>query len=162
MLRALLAVLTPLGYMSMVSLGKIAIWRSSEKYIGAFSVSKFKGARDMNTEQTDRMPNSLNNYDDAKDDTLWGMARSFYNRSMLSVIIIVWVYALVFIAVAVYCGIRFFKTDDTQYQIMYAVIFLCSIQFIAIMKIFAWQMIHRNSIKRAIRRLETRIEQLSR
>lgn len=60
----------------------------------------------MNTEQTDRMPNNLNNYDDAKEDIMWGMFRSFYNRSMLS-IIIVWVYALIFIAVAIYCGISF-------------------------------------------------------
>jgi hypothetical protein len=31
----------------------------------------------------------------------------------------------------------------------------------AIMKIFAWQMIHRNSIKREIKRLELRIAELS-
>jgi hypothetical protein len=127
-------------------------------HIRAFGWSRFKGARDMDTEQVHPAADSLNN-DDAMDDTLWGMFRGFYNRSMLSIIIVVWVYGLIFLAVAVYCGIRFFKTDDTQYQIMYAVIFLCSIQFLAIMKIFAWQMIHRNSIKKAIKRLETRLEQ---
>jgi hypothetical protein len=114
----------------------------------------------MNTQQARSTAHDVHDDDDAADDTLRGMFWSFYNRRMLWFVIMIWAWALVFMAVAIYAGIRFFKTDDTRYQILYAVIFLCSVQFIAVMKVFAWQLIHRNSIKRAIKRLEARIEQL--
>ena len=95
------------------------------------------------------------------ENTLRSMLREFYNRKMISVIILVWVYALVFLALAVFSGIEFFKADMIKGQIMYAVIFLCCIQFIALMKIFAWQMIHRNSIKREIAKLKNQISELN-
>ena len=95
------------------------------------------------------------------ENTLRSMLREFYNRKMISVIILVWVYGLVFIALAVFSGIKFFKADMIKDQIMYAVIFLCCIQFVALMKIFAWQMIHRNSIKREIIKLKNQISELN-
>ena len=88
------------------------------------------------------------------------MARDFYNRKMLSVIILVWTYGLVFIAGAIFSAVKFFDTEHTKFHIMYAAIFVCCIQFIVLLKIFSWQMIHRNSIKREIRRLELRIAEL--
>lgn len=96
-----------------------------------------------------------------KEDTLCAMARDFYNMKMLPFIIVVWVYALVFIALAVFSGIRFFAAEQTKDQIMYAVIFVCSIQFVTLMKIFAWQMIHRNRITRQLKRLELRLAELT-
>ena len=62
---------------------------------------------------------------------------------------------------AIFSGIKFFDADQLKDQLMYAVIFICSIQFICLMKIFAWQMIHRNGIKREIKRLEMKITQLT-
>ena len=98
----------------------------------------------------------------ACDDSLWQMVIEFYNKRMLAIVIADWVYAIVFIGLAIFSGIRFFGAEDTQSQIMYAAIFLCCIQFIALMKIFAWQMIHRNGIKRDIRALRADIAELSR
>ena len=100
-------------------------------------------------------------YDDKMEYTLRSMIRDFYNRRMLSSILVVWGYALVFVALAVFSGIKFFDNVETRDQLMYAVIFLCSIQFICLMKIFAWQMIHRNGLKREIKRLELQIVQLT-
>ena len=97
----------------------------------------------------------------SKEDSLCSMIHDFYNMKMLPVIILVWVYALVFIALAVFSGIKFFSVEQTRDQIMYAVIFICSVQFIALMKIFAWQMIHRNSIKKAIKKLQLSIDDLN-
>ncbi len=100
-------------------------------------------------------------YNDSKEDTLCSMLKDFYNKKMLFWIILVWVYFLVFLALAVFSGIKFFKTDQTRYQIMYAVVFVCCIQFFALIKIFAWQMIHKNRIIREIKRLELAIAELS-
>ena len=42
---------------------------------------------------------------------------------------------------------------------MYAVIFLASFQVVALMKLIAWQIVHRNNLKRDIRRLADYIDQ---
>jgi len=107
------------------------------------------------------MENETKIYDDAEDYSLWTMAKDFYNRKMLSVIILVWAWAVVIIAAAVWSGIGFFQAEDTKVVIMYAVIFLCCVVWLNLMKIFAWQMIHRNGIIRRIKKLQTQIAELS-
>jgi len=92
---------------------------------------------------------------------LCSMVKDFYNRQMLPIIIFVWIWAIIFIAGAVYTGIKFFETDQTKCQIMYAAIFVCFIQFLSLMKIFAWQMIHRNNVTREIKRLRDSIAELN-
>lgn len=115
----------------------------------------------MNDEQIKRMAEGAKISDDSKDDTLCSMLRDFYNRKMFSIVVLVWIWAIIFIGGAVYSGIRFFNTDQPRDQIMYAVIFICCFQGIGLIKIFAWQIIHRNAIKRHITQLELRIAELS-
>lgn len=101
------------------------------------------------------------NYDDSRQEGLTSMIRDFYNRKMLSTVVFVWFFGIVFMAGAIYSGIIFFRTDEVKYQIEYAVIFMICLQWIGSLKIFAWQVIHRNSIKREIKRLELTIAELS-
>jgi hypothetical protein len=89
------------------------------------------------------------------------MVSEFYSRKMLSIVILVWVWGIAFLAGAVFSGVRFFRADEIRCQIMYAAIFISCIQFVATLKVFAWQIIHRNSIKREIKRLELRIAELA-
>ena len=91
---------------------------------------------------------------ESKDDSIWSMASDFYSRKMLPIVIIVWVWAIIFIAAAAYCGAKFLKTDQVKSQIMYAALFVCCFNGICLMKIFAWQMIHRQGIKREIKKLK--------
>jgi len=100
-------------------------------------------------------------YDPSRENLLMSMARDFYSKKMLSTIIFVWFWALLFMAGVVYSGVQFFKTDQIQAQIMYAAIFTCCLICVAFMKVFAWQMIHRNGITREIKRLELRIAELA-
>jgi len=100
-------------------------------------------------------------YDVSREDTWQAMAREFFSRKMRSVAIMVWVWAIVFIAGAVYCGVKFVDADHTKDQIMYASLFVCLVLSIGFMKVFAWEMINRNSIKREIKRLELRITELA-
>ena len=99
-------------------------------------------------------------YDDEREDNIRSMLKDFYSRKMLSTAILVWVWAIVFLAGAVYTGIQFFKTDQIRAQIMHAALFIVCVQGISLMKIFAWEVIHRNSIKREIKRLELRIVEM--
>ena len=100
-------------------------------------------------------------YDDSKEDTLLSMVGQLYSRKMFSSFIVHVAYSSVFIVLAVFCGIKFFQTQQVQYQIMYAVIFVCCIEFVILRKNIYWQMLHRNSISREIKRLEIRIAELN-
>jgi len=100
-------------------------------------------------------------YDDSRENTLWSMVGDFYNRKMLSMVILVWGIGVTFMGVAIFSGVKFFGTGEIRYQIMYAVIFLTCIQWVGLLKIFAWQLIHRNSVKREIKRLELSIAEMS-
>jgi len=100
-------------------------------------------------------------YDVSKEDTPLSIVRDFYSRKMLSTAILVWVWAIVFFAGAAYSAVQFFKNVETKSQIMYAAIFICCVDGIIFMKIYAFEMVHRHSIKREIKRLELRIAELS-
>jgi cellulose synthase/poly-beta-1,6-N-acetylglucosamine synthase-like glycosyltransferase len=113
----------------------------------------------MNDEQIKKILEDT--YDESRENTLRSMLKEFYNKKMLSVVILVWFWAIIFIAGAVYSGIQFFNTDQTQRQIMFAAIFIVCWQVVGQLKGFAWLMIHKNSIKREIKRLEFRIVELS-
>jgi hypothetical protein len=113
----------------------------------------------MNDEQIKKIIDGT--YDEPREYTIWSMVGDFYNRRMLSIVIFIWAWGLAIMAVTIFSGIKFFAVEQTKSQIMYAAIFVCGCQFIALMKIFAWQLIHRNGLKREIKRLELRIAELS-
>ncbi len=100
-------------------------------------------------------------YNASQEDTVLSLARDFYSRKLMSIAIMVWVWAIIFFAGAVYSAIQFFKSDETKSQIMYAAIFVPCVLGIGFMKVFAWEMVNRHSIKREIKRLELRIAELS-
>jgi ABC-type multidrug transport system permease subunit len=100
-------------------------------------------------------------YDPSRENSLLSMAHDFYNKKMRSIVILVWVFALIFIAGAVVCAILFVKTDQVKSLILYATLFIVCVHWLDLMKIFAWQMIHRNSLKREIKRLELGIAELT-
>jgi ABC-type spermidine/putrescine transport system permease subunit I len=114
----------------------------------------------MNHEEVEKMIDNADAYDEAREDTLRSMISSFYSRKMLSTVILVWVSFLVCFALAVASAVLFFRADQTRDQILYAALFVCFMQWSTLTKIFAWQTIHKNSIKREIKRLEIRVAEV--
>jgi hypothetical protein len=100
-------------------------------------------------------------YDDSREDTLLSMVGQLYSQKMFPSMIVHGIYSLPFIVGAVFCGIKFFQTDLTQYQIMYAAIFVCCVEFCIFSKSKYWQMLYKMNISREIKRLELRIAELS-
>ena len=94
---------------------------------------------------------------ETNDCSLREMLKDFYNRKMTAMLVIIYAYSFVFIGICIFSGVKFFDTADTRGQIMYATLFVVGIQCIGMMKVFAWQLIHRNSIKRQLRELEAKI-----
>jgi uncharacterized membrane protein YbjE (DUF340 family) len=116
-------------------------------------------SKKMDQEQIKRIIEDT--YDVSREDTILSMAKDFYSRKMLSTAILVWAFGIIFFAGAAYCAMQFLKTDNTKSQIMYAAIFIPCVLGIGFMKVFAWEMVHRHSIKREIKRLELRIAELA-
>ena len=114
----------------------------------------------MNQNELQKIMNGPDEYDQAREDGLMAMVGDFYTRKMLSMVILVWGMGIIFIGGAIFSGVKFFGTDEIRYQILYAVIFLTCVQWVGSLKVFAWQLIHRNSIKRELKRLEFRIAEL--
>lgn len=113
----------------------------------------------MNDKQTEAMIDEI--YDASKEDTLLSMVGELYTRRMLPNMLVHAVYTLPFIALAVYCGIEFFDTQQVQFQLMYSAVFICCVHVIFLRKSLYWQMLQRNSISREIKRLEVRIAELT-
>ena len=112
----------------------------------------------MNDERIRQMNDG--NDDNSREDSIRSMLREFYSRKMASVAAFVWTIGLLFLAAAVYSTVAFFRTAETKDQIMYASIFITCFNGVGLMKVFAWQMVHRNSVKREIKRLEVQIAEL--
>jgi hypothetical protein len=100
-------------------------------------------------------------YDGSQEDTIRSMLSEFYSRKMTATAILVWGIGVLFLAAAVYSAVAFFRTAETGHQIMCATIFISSFFGVGLMKVFAWQMLHKNSIKREIKRLELQVAQLA-
>lgn len=115
----------------------------------------------MDREHIKRIIDSPDEYDDSRGDSIASMLSDFYNRKMLSIAVLVWFWAVLFIVGAVLSAIGFFAADQTKDQIMYSALFVCLVLFVGFMKVFAWLMIARNGIKREVKRLELRIAELA-
>jgi hypothetical protein len=113
----------------------------------------------MNEEQFKKAMEAL--YDDSREDTVWAMIGQFYSRQMRSTTILLWAFALVFFAISVVFVVLFFYAEQLQWQIAYAALFVVTMEWLSFIKVLAWLMIHRNGIKREIKRLELRIAELA-
>ena len=112
----------------------------------------------MNDEQIKKIVEDT--YDNFNEEGFMSMLRDFYNRKTLAIAIFTWIWGIIFIVGAVYSGIEFCRFAGDK-RFIYGLVFIVCMHGISIMKIFAWQMIHRNNIKREIKRLELRIAELS-
>ena len=113
----------------------------------------------MYDKQTETMIDEI--YDTSKEDTLLSMVGELYSRRMLPSLLVHAAYSLPFIVLAVYCGITFFHTEQVQFQLMHAAIFVCCVHVIFLRKAIYWQMLQKNSISREVKRLEVRIVELT-
>jgi hypothetical protein len=113
----------------------------------------------MNEEQLKRVTEAL--YDDSREDTVWAMVSQFYSRQMRSTAILLWVAFLIILAICVVLAVLFFNAEQMRWQIVYAALFVVVAGWLSMIKVFAWLMIHRNGIKREIKRLELRIAELA-
>jgi hypothetical protein len=100
-------------------------------------------------------------YDTSREDTLLSMVGELYSRRMLPSLLVHAAHSLPFLLLAIFCGIRFFYVEQVQFQLMHAAVFICSVHVVFLRKVIYWQMLHKNSVSREVKRLEVRILELS-
>ncbi|MFB0552949.1 MAG: DUF6768 family protein [Phycisphaerae bacterium] len=110
----------------------------------------------MDKEQVKKIIDNPPEYDESKEDTLRLWFKDFYSKRMCWVTVCVYVQYIVYSALGLFSAIQFFRTDQIQYQMMYAVIFLCCSNWIGFASVFGWVMMQRPRISR----LEFRIAEL--
>ncbi len=67
----------------------------------------------------------------------------------------------VFFAMMVYCVVRFFDAQTTRTQIAWSVGFLTSNMFVAMMKMWFWMQMDKNTVIREVKRLELQVATLA-
>lgn len=68
---------------------------------------------------------------------------------------------LAFTGVGVWAAVRFFDAPDTRGQILWAALFLFSMQCVAMLKLWYWMLMNRNSVTREVKRLEYQVARLA-
>jgi phosphatidylglycerophosphate synthase len=96
-----------------------------------------------------------------REGTYFSMFSDFYTRNNRVVIFWVWGNALVFLTLLVVTAILFFLTNNTQYHILYAALFICSVQVIILTKIVYFLAVIRNRTLRDVKRLELGIAEMN-
>ena len=99
--------------------------------------------------------------DEACEYDLWSRVCDFYNRRMLSSLIVVWSWAIICIAAALFSAVRFYRSEETRDLILFATVFVCCIIFMSTVKLFAFHLIQRNGFRREIRQLELSLAELT-
>jgi len=115
----------------------------------------------MSNEQIKKILDNPLEYDESKEDSCRAMVRDFFSEKMRWIMFTVYAWFFIFLVPIIISVIQFFKTDQTKFQIMYAAIFVCCTLSIGFLKVLAWVMLQRHSIKREIKRLELCIVELS-
>ena len=96
-----------------------------------------------------------------REGTYVSLITDFYTRNNSAMIWWVWGNALVFLALMIASAILFFLTSSTRYQIVWATLFLTSVQVIVLTKIVYFLTVLRNRTLRDMKRLELCVAQSS-
>ncbi len=83
---------------------------------------------------------------------LWAQVGQTFRGPGRWMVAVVWVYVLVFTALAVGTAVMFFRAEPVREQIAYAAGFLVSINVVMILKMWYWMLLNRNTVIREIRR----------
>ena len=100
-------------------------------------------------------------YEEPREESYLALISEFYSRKMLGTVLLIWGNFLFFFGLGVACAVMFFLVDSVRDQIMYAALFVCFLQWSTLVKVYAWQVIHKNQVKRDIKRLELRVVELA-
>ncbi len=118
------------------------------------------------TEFDDRIRQALrtesdNVWKDVEEQGLFEQALGVMRGKHKSLTVIANAVMVLFFARTVYCVVRFFGAETTRMQIVWSVGFLTSNMVIAMMKLWFWMQMDKNTVIREVKRLELQVATLA-
>jgi hypothetical protein len=105
--------------------------------------------------------NGSDDYDPGREETFRQMLADSFKGRTRWMVIYAWAWGIAVTGVMVFAAIRFFTTESEWEWIFHATLFLLAAVMLALIKLWYWMLINRNSITREIKRLELRIAALA-
>jgi len=115
----------------------------------------------MDKEQIEKIMNNLPENDEAIKDDYFSMIRDAFVKELRWAWISLWIWFFVFLVPIILSAVFFFMTDQVQYQIMCAAIFVCCWLSVGCLKIYFLVILQKHRISREVKRLELRVAELT-
>ena len=104
---------------------------------------------------------SDNVWKDVEEQGLFEQALDVMRGKHMFLTIIFNVVMVLFLAVMLYCVVRFFDAQTTQTQIAWSVGFLVSNMVVSMLKLWFWMQMDKNTVIREVKRLELQVATLA-
>ncbi len=104
---------------------------------------------------------SDNVWKDVEEQGLFEQALGVMRGKHKSLTVIANAVMVLFFAMTVYCVVRFFGAETTRMQIVWSVGFLTSNMVVAMMKLWFWMQMDKNTVIREVKRLELQVATLA-
>jgi len=115
----------------------------------------------MDKNQMNQLLNQPLDAEHIREGTYVSFITDFYTRNNSTIIWWVWIHALFFLGLMIASAILFFRTSSTQFHILYAALFLTSVQVLILTKIVYFLSVLRNRTLRDMKRLELGMAEMS-
>jgi len=101
-------------------------------------------------------------YDDLEEQNLIGQLGDLFKTKMSWLVVVMHVVNVVMLGLSVYCLVQFFNTSDTNELMKWGGGFFICWSFMAMIKLFIWMQLDKNTLLREMKRLELQIAVLAR
>jgi len=95
-----------------------------------------------------------------EEESLFDMTAQLFRGRALHITILVVVLVFAFMGLMVYSAVRFFDATEVKDLILWAVLFMYGSLAVAMLKLWTWMDMHKNSVTREIKRLEVQMARL--
>ena len=100
-------------------------------------------------------------YDNLEEQNIFQMLTGLFHGKMKWFIVVINIVSIIAFGLFIYCAIQFCDTDSTNELIRWGVSGTFCMFLISMLKIFVWNQMDKNSIKRELKRIELQISFLS-
>ena len=100
-------------------------------------------------------------YDELDEQNLLQMVGGLFSGKLKWIMIMMNIVMVVLFLVFILCTIEFFKAENTEMLIKWAVGGLLCLMSVTLLKLFAWMQINKNVVLREIKRLELQLSSLA-
>ncbi|MBT8268662.1 MAG: hypothetical protein KJN59_05505 [Bacteroidia bacterium] len=100
-------------------------------------------------------------YDELDEQNLFQMVGGLFTGKLKWIMVLMNIVMVAVFLVFIYCVVEFFKAEDTEMLIKWAVGGILCLMSVTLLKLFAWMQMNKNVLLREIKRLELQLSSLA-